>query len=249
MNQNAEHSASAAQEAQGEISLKDLLQEISNQYGPETVYDMAGDQSACAVSDYRTEDGGYVIVFNQDHEGVYRDPIIVSPDPLREESGFGVDIHLSTDAQFIAVMSESCVGVHGKRIDYPVSVFRKNPAGYYSRMSIVYPKYNEPGSLYGDAMYLTGDGQTLFVSASNKINDGTTNVEGATGAVYSFSYDHNRRRYVQGQMIRPPFKDVRGFGYSIDMEQGDLLIESEDGRIYCYYYEDETWVFDFEIDD
>jgi len=228
------------EEIEMEVSPDDLSDEIYQQQG-EDVEDTSLDGSRLVISDYVSENG-CVYIFSKVN-GCWKYKCFLQPDAAKSETGFGIDVHFSADGKYLAVMSKSASDfTNTKKIDYPVSIFKEDTEGNYSRISFVYPKFNEKGSEYGSAMYLSADAKFLFVSAELKANDETTPCEGSTGSVYIYKWDEEKKRHVPFQRLRPIEKGISKFGFSLGMDNGDLIVEDENGSMYTYYYA-ESWEF------
>jgi WD40 repeat protein len=233
------------EEMEVDVSPDDLSDEIYQQQN-EDVEDISKDGNRLAISDYVSENGCVYIFSKVNNRWKYK--CFLQPDAAKSETGFGIDIHFSSDGKYLAVMSKSANDfTNTKKIDYPVSIFKEDTQGNYNRISFVYPKFCEKGSEYGSAMYLSEDAKFLFVSAELKTNDETTPCEGSTGSVYIYKWDEEKKRHVYFQRLRPIKKGISRFGYSLDMDHGDLIVEDENGSSYIYQYADdpgvESWKF------
>lgn len=219
------------------------------------------------VSDAGTiDESGAVYIFSND-SGKWVQTAYVKASNPSSYSGFGFDLALSDDGTTLVVgaygESNDAAGVFMDSSEITnTSTLNESGAAYVFNYNdgawtqSAYIKASIPGEseYFGGKVALSGDGNTLVVTASGDnngltgvITDGSETTQeigtaSASGAVYSYSKNADGS-WVQTAYIKAPETTVAGFGFAAALSfNGDTLaVGTADEQVYIFNASSDIW--------
>ncbi|MFK5981959.1 MAG: hypothetical protein QM499_03510 [Flavobacteriaceae bacterium] len=199
------------------------------------------DSSATGINGDQTNNSatnsGAVYVFTRS-SGVWTQQAYIKASNTQSNDNFSVDVFLSNNGNILAVSANgegsNATGINGDQTNnsasYSGAVYIFTRSGStWSQQAYIKASNSEAGDLFGDDVSLSGDGNTLVVSARDDssatgINgDQTNNSASVSGAVYVFT--RNGSVWVQQAYIKASNAEAGDFfGTSVSLNSnGNIL--------------------------
>jgi len=215
----------------------------------------------------------YVFVKNKDHQ--WQQQAYLKASNTGESDRFGDALAISADGNVLAIGAtrerSNATGINGNQADDSapesgaVYIFRRNNDQQWQQEAYIKASNTEAKDLFGQALALSGDGQTLVVGAKGEDSDaigenGTqdNNNSKNTGAVYI--YKLTKKGWRQTTYLKPP-KSIKGirFGASVSLNQNGKTVvigapyykydsnKKKLGTAYIYSFKNNHWHFVSEL--
>lgn len=154
--------------------------------------------------DNSASNSGAVYVFTRDTGGVWTQQAFIKASNTEADDFFGISVALSTGGETLVVgarmENSAATGVNGDQMDTSapgagaVYVFSRDSGGVWMQQAYIKASNTEAGDFFGESLSMSGDGNTLAVSASKEdsaaTGDGGDQMDNSVrdaGAVYVFT--------------------------------------------------------------